>query len=180
MTALWRVQLQYGDSITAGRIHGAAAKALSRNNLPNWPWDGFAIRPCGRGRIANPSHDDPATYFLPAPNPCVRQTGHLQHCEVPTMTEHIDKLRSTLEELQAELHAIDTIDPQTARIARRGQNRIGGGPAARRSRVDRERVFGRAIGTCRTRLRTVPSDLVAGCGESDRLAGADGGFWTGR
>jgi len=29
------------------------------------------------------------------------------------MSEHIDKLRATLEELQDELHEIETLDPQT-------------------------------------------------------------------
>jgi hypothetical protein len=32
------------------------------------------------------------------------------------MTMHSDKLRSTLEELQEELHAIDEIDPQTRQM----------------------------------------------------------------
>ncbi len=32
------------------------------------------------------------------------------------MTMHIDKLRSTLDELQEELHAIEQLDPQTRKL----------------------------------------------------------------
>lgn len=68
------------------------------------------------------------------------------------MSEHIDKLRATLEELQEELHAIDTLDPQTREL-------LEGAKAEVESALHREETESLESHSVIDRLKTAGEDF---------------------